>query len=108
MGARVRRIGPGGAVYSFRTFLEDVGGDPYIGLGEQQTSIDIWDFDFDSVRVLSYNVTGCPFWNGEGCVPGPLFCNTPWADADGDHDVDSDDFAVFQKCYTGPGSFTLY
>ncbi|NLX12255.1 MAG: hypothetical protein GXY44_01195 [Phycisphaerales bacterium] len=26
-----------------------------------------------------------------------------WADADGDGDVDQDDFAVFQKCYSGSG-----
>ncbi len=34
-------------------------------------------------------------------VPGQ--CNTPAADADGDHDVDLDDFGVFQRCY-GTGS----
>ncbi len=99
-------VGPGGGIYSFRTFLEDVSGDPYIGLGELQSSIDIWDFDFDWVRMLSYTVSGCPFWDGEGCVPAPL-CHTPAVDADGDHDVDMDDFAVFQACYTGSGTFTL-
>lgn len=30
-------------------------------------------------------------------------CNVPFADADGDQDVDQDDFGVFQACYTGPG-----
>jgi hypothetical protein len=90
-------VGPGGAVFSFRTFLENVSPDPYIGLGEQQSSIDIWDFEFDWVRLLSYNVAGCPFWDGEGCVTGPL-CNTPFADADGDHDVDMLDFAALQRC----------
>jgi len=33
----------------------------------------------------------------------PEFCNDPFADADGDEDVDQDDFAAFQLCYTGPG-----
>jgi hypothetical protein len=33
----------------------------------------------------------------------PEQCNTPSADADGDHDVDLDDFGVFQRCY-GAGS----
>jgi hypothetical protein len=30
-----------------------------------------------------------------------LPCNTPFADADADGDVDDEDFAVFQLCYTG-------
>jgi hypothetical protein len=98
-------VGPGGATFSFRTFQEDPTGDPYIGLGELGISTDIWDFEFDWVRLLSLGVSGCPFWDGEGCVPGPL-CNTPWADADGDSDVDMTDFARFQLCYTGssPGA----
>jgi hypothetical protein len=38
------------------------------------------------------------------CFDHPAcLCNTPWADADGDGDVDHDDFAIFQRCYTGPG-----
>ncbi|HOW69046.1 MAG TPA: hypothetical protein PKY77_00480 [Phycisphaerae bacterium] len=28
-------------------------------------------------------------------------CNSPWADADGDSDVDQADFGVFQTCFTG-------
>ncbi|UCD27549.1 MAG: hypothetical protein JSV03_10570, partial [Planctomycetota bacterium] len=28
-------------------------------------------------------------------------CNYPFVDADGDGDVDQDDFAMFQVCYTG-------
>jgi hypothetical protein len=31
-------------------------------------------------------------------------CNLPFADTDGDGDVDQFDFAVFQSCYTGPGA----
>ncbi len=34
-------------------------------------------------------------------------CNPVRADADGDGDVDSTDFAAFQRCHTGPGAFTL-
>ena len=34
--------------------------------------------------------------------PGPP-CNDPFADADGDVDVDQDDFARFQACFTGTG-----
>ncbi len=32
-----------------------------------------------------------------------MACNAPFADADGDKDVDQDDFGVFQSCFTGPG-----
>ncbi len=32
----------------------------------------------------------------------PLVCSLPFADADEDGDVDSDDFAAFQRCFTGP------
>ncbi|MHC4673100.1 MAG: hypothetical protein ACYTBZ_11490, partial [Planctomycetota bacterium] len=36
-------------------------------------------------------------------LPPPLSCtNDPFADADDDDDVDQDDFALFQSCYTGP------
>lgn len=31
----------------------------------------------------------------------PLVCNNPFADVDSDTDVDLDDFAAFQQCYTG-------
>jgi hypothetical protein len=31
-------------------------------------------------------------------------CNSPFADTDGDGDVDQADFAVLQACYTGPGA----
>jgi hypothetical protein len=37
----------------------------------------------------------------EGVVGCDLVCFDPFADADGDGDVDQDDFAVFQLCYTG-------
>jgi hypothetical protein len=33
----------------------------------------------------------------------PIFCPKPFADADEDGDVDQDDFAQFQLCYTGTG-----
>jgi hypothetical protein len=34
--------------------------------------------------------------------PG-MTCHTPFADADGDGDVDQADFAAFQACFSGPG-----
>ena len=35
----------------------------------------------------------------------PAFtCNTPWADADGDNDVDQADFAAIQRCITTAGT----
>ncbi len=34
-------------------------------------------------------------------VQAPAACNDPFADADGDSDVDHSDFGVFQMCYTG-------
>jgi len=48
------------------------------------------------------------------CPPGVLDsafevigCNTPFADVDGDKDVDQDDFAKFQVCITMPNDSTL-
>ncbi len=47
-------------------------------------------------------------WNGPGSVCGVDnancdFCPPLFADPDEDGDVDLDDFAYFQRCYTGPG-----
>lgn len=96
-GANGSVQGPGGDLFSFRVGLENVASDPYIGLGELASGVDLWDFEFDWVRMLSYKVTGCPFWDGEACVSLPP-CNVPFADADGDQDVDMLDFAQFQLC----------
>ncbi|MBI4578960.1 MAG: hypothetical protein HY718_04605 [Planctomycetes bacterium] len=35
--------------------------------------------------------------------PGAPACNEPRFDVDGDHDVDGNDFAAYQRCYTGDG-----
>ncbi|MHC4795284.1 MAG: COG1470 family protein [Planctomycetota bacterium] len=41
---------------------------------------------------------------GVSLIPEPTPpCNDPFADHDGDHDVDQNDFAAFQLCYTGQG-----
>lgn len=40
-------------------------------------------------------------------IVGQEACNTPWADADGDGDVDMNDFAVFQRCFTGAATGLL-
>lgn len=42
-------------------------------------------------------------WRRSGFQP----CNVPFADADGDKDVDQIDFALFQACFTGSGIFVL-
>ena len=45
-------------------------------------------------------------WKGVGvrCFTDPCdFCPNPFADTDRDNDVDQEDFAVFQACYTGLG-----
>jgi hypothetical protein len=42
--------------------------------------------------------------NGTTCVNSDCefqVCHDPFADADGDGDVDQDDFARFQMCFTG-------
>ncbi len=36
-------------------------------------------------------------------VPQPVVIHDPFADADGDGDVDQTDFAAFQRCLSGPG-----
>jgi hypothetical protein len=42
------------------------------------------------------------------CTDTKICCRDPFARiADNDADVDQADFAVFQACYTGPGTFTL-
>jgi hypothetical protein len=38
----------------------------------------------------------------DAAVPPFQLCNEPFADVDGDDDVDLDDFAIFQLCFTGP------
>ena len=36
-----------------------------------------------------------------------LCCADPFADADGDGDVDQEDFGIFQACFTGTGGGVL-
>ncbi len=45
---------------------------------------------FRGIGTRCSDVPGCP-------------CPAPWADYDGDEDVDLDDFGRFQQCFTGPG-----
>lgn len=61
-----------------------------------------------SVGCISIDAGHCP---GEFQGPGTLCaevdcscraCHDPFADADGDGDVDQTDFAIFQVCFTGP------
>ncbi|UCD29024.1 MAG: hypothetical protein JSV03_00635 [Planctomycetota bacterium] len=47
-------------------------------------------------------------YDGHGSQCGDLLCcPTPFADDDRDGDVDQDDFAKFQACFTGPGPATV-
>jgi hypothetical protein len=46
-----------------------------------------------NVAVLTTDFSVTPF--------AFLLCKSPFADADGDQDVDMDDFGVFQTCYSG-------
>jgi hypothetical protein len=50
-------------------------------------------------------------WGGAGtsCATSicASVCGLPFADADYDGDVDQTDFAVFQRCFTGSGTFVL-
>ena len=49
----------------------------------------------DANGTYAYHLAG---W--DALVIAPM-CHTPWADADGDGDVDQDDFGAFQRCFTG-------
>ena len=41
------------------------------------------------------------------CAAADCPCPTPFADGDVDGDVDQEDFAVMQECFTGPGPTTV-
>jgi len=44
-------------------------------------------------------------WMGGGTTCAEtMCCHTPWADADGDTDVDQVDFGIFQACFSGEGN----
>ncbi len=47
-------------------------------------------------------VTTCSMGTRPDAFEVKLPCNTPPQDADGDHDVDLDDFATFSVCFNGP------
>lgn len=49
---------------------------------------------------------GGTFYSGQKCNQVQC-CPNPFADADADGDVDQNDFSFFQRCFTGPGTFTL-
>jgi PKD repeat protein len=85
-----------------------IGGDPRGGLG----------IDLDALGVSSIRGVRIPGADGLGGGSGvdpvlivgiPTRCNTPFADADGDGDVDQADFTQFQLCFTAgtplPGAF---
>ncbi len=53
-----------------------------------------------AVWEISNATEGSPGGHADGLSFGTT-CNTIWADADDDLDVDMDDFGAFQLCYTG-------
>ncbi len=64
------------------------------GVGSCPAEICDNGIDDDGDLLIDCNDPNCA--SDPGCI-----CNTPWADADGDTDVDSEDFAQFQQCHTG-------
>ena len=100
-------VGPGGLVFSFRTWANDTGHDPFVAIGDMGVPYpDYWDMEFDWVRLVSWSQPGCPFWDGSGTIGRPL-CSRPFADLDGDGDVDQVDFGIFQQCYMGAAEQSL-
>lgn len=67
-------------------------------------------FDLDALSVSGIRGIQIPSdGNSPGIDPAVVAyvikpCSTPFADADGDHDVDQNDFGFFQRCYTGSGN----
>jgi hypothetical protein len=51
--------------------------------------------------TVSYFNTATGAFGAVEILNAPAGCNAPWADADGDGDVDGNDFGAFQRCYTG-------
>lgn len=95
------------AVQVYQADYQDVGGGRG-GIG----------LDLDVLGVGGIRGVQIPGSDGLGGVSGidpaviagvPTRCNTPFADTDGDGDVDQVDFSVFQACFTGgspaPGTF---
>jgi hypothetical protein len=58
----------------------------------------------DKIVVSDHVVAPSQFMTAgfDACLE--LFCNAPFADADDDDDVDMDDFARYQLCFTGNGT----
>jgi hypothetical protein len=90
--------GAGGHILG--TFQTPPGGNPldadmanYTGLFVfQANAVATSEVEFDNVKIE---------------IAGQEACNTPWADAEGDGDVDQIDFAIFQTCFSGTGGGIL-
>jgi hypothetical protein len=64
------------------------------------TALGATSFDQSTVTLLPHaGVVSSGSLTSLTLTAVPDQCNTPSADADGDHDVDLDDFGVFQRCY---------
>ncbi len=86
-----------GEQYSFLTISDGLLAGSYFRLGEIAAN-EVWDFEFDCVAYQDDLNNGEPLI----CEPSPDPCGPLWADANGDGDVDQQDFAILQRCYTGP------
>jgi len=87
--------GGGGGSLSWAAEINNLGGF-HIGSisGSNTTST---DYELDYFRVL----LGLAVQDATKTILPIGLCHDPFADADGDHDVDLNDFGAFQTCYTG-------
>ncbi|MGQ9652207.1 MAG: PKD domain-containing protein [Phycisphaerae bacterium] len=115
--------------FQFQLLTSGPGEPPQVAAAVQVYAADYQDaggnrggvgLDLDILGVSGIRGAQIPGSDGLGGVSGidpaviagiPTRCNTPFADADGDADVDQADFSAFQACFTGgnpaPGAFDV-
>lgn len=87
--------------------------DPYTQLsvdylGPVSTDISVeFDFQSDFDEGGSYSGATAAIMVDDVRLFGIVGCPDPFADSDGDGDVDQADFSRLQQCYTGEGTFAL-
>lgn len=92
---RVTRTDAGHAVIAF-----GICGDTFFGYSAVDTYPNpVMSFRSFGMRVRNNNFVIDNFVV-QASTGGDVLCNTPFADADGDTDVDLVDFAFFQRCYS--------
>lgn len=59
----------------------------------------------DDIRIFDRALSAGELLSGTGADDGPCYtgCNSPFADADADGDVDQEDFGMFQTCFSISG-----